>query len=128
MDLTANYKNDSDEQIIYKRLLSEINDWEENLNFLEHEAESLARIAVKYLNSSEIENAFEEYKVALHDFQNEINNANNALENINECDSIQCDMYYLNEHKVVEKKYFELIKNFRVLKNNMYIKMINNSI
>lgn len=127
MDVTANYKNDSDEQIIYKRLVTELEEWRENLKYWEEEADNLAAIASKYLNDKPSEESFNQYKKALNNFNSELNKANNALENINECDSIQCDMYYLNEHKDIEKKYFELINNFRVLKKGLYAKMINNA-
>ncbi|PID71324.1 MAG: hypothetical protein CR985_00230 [Flavobacteriales bacterium] len=125
MDLTRNYKNDSDEQIIYKRLVTELKEWQNNLQYWKEEADNLAAISKKYLNDFKVAQSFEKYKTALSNFNSEIHRANNALENINECDSIQCDMYYLNEHSSVEKNYYELIKNFRILKKSLYAKMIN---
>ena len=110
------YPNESDKRIMVKKDKLEINNWTDELEFLNKEIEFYLDIEDSIIQSSKLyqelhhirrENAL--MLAALYKYDNTVSKAI-------ECDTIACDAYYLNHHEKKRDGYLALIQNYRNLK------------
>ncbi|MEP2239376.1 MAG: hypothetical protein ABJI22_13505 [Maribacter sp.] len=110
------YPHESDKRIMVKKDKLEINNWTDELEFLNKEIEFYLDIEDSIIQSSKLyqelhrirrENAL--MLAALYKYDNAIGKAI-------ECDTTACDTYYLNHHEKKRDAYLSLIQNYRDLK------------
>lgn len=119
------YAHDSDNQIMVKKDKSEVTVWTDDLSFINDELEYLLHIEKRVTNSSELNQQLLSIRrgntlllATLHRYEN-------ALGKAIECDTTECDAYYLNHHEKNRNGYVEHLKNYRRTKTNVLSKILS---
>ncbi len=113
------YPHESDKKIMMKKDRTEIKNWTEELEYLNEELEYFLDIEDRMLNNSNLyqqlhgvrrENAL--MLSVLYRYEGTIGSAI-------ECDTTECDAYYLNHHEKKRNIYLAHVKNYRALKTRI---------
>lgn len=118
------YDHDSPEAINFKNSSIELEDWIEHLNYIEKEISNL----LKLVKSDSSEN--QELGIRLKNLEQkrETNTGNrdelmkyrNSLPKAAECEDVDCDMFYVNEHMRYRKMYRDHLENYRKVKEEFF--------
>ncbi|SHJ95631.1 hypothetical protein SAMN04488007_2070 [Maribacter aquivivus] len=121
------YPHESDKRIMMKKDRLEINNWTDELEFLNKEIEFYLDIEDSMIHSSKL---YQE----LHGIRREnalmlaaLYRYDNAVSKSIECDTIACDAYYLNHHEKKRDAYLSLIENYRSLKIKILSQILINA-
>lgn len=125
MESNMYYENASEIQIIQTRSFKELDIWISHVNYLKEECDRLAKIAAKLIKKSELGDALLLMTQKSTDLITELYNARNATENLNECDDVACDLFYLNEHESTRENYIKHIENYRKLKEEVLLNLLD---
>lgn len=122
------YDHDSPEAINFKNSSIELEDWIELLNYSEKEISNLLSL----VKSTPKEN--EELTLRIKNLEHirEVNMNNlaklmkyrSSLPKAAECEDVECDMFYVNEHISYRKMYRDHIENYRKIKEEFFEAMI----
>ena len=118
------YDHDSPEAINFKNSSIELEDWLEHLNYIEKEISSLLNL-VK-LDSGDNPDLVIRIKNLEQKRETNIDNLRklmkyrNTLPKAAECEDVDCDMFYVNEHMKFRKIYRDHIENYRRVKEEFY--------
>ena len=116
MRVKNNANEDSENEIIQKRTLKEVNRWMLNLNQIFLECNDIEFENLKEKNLSEdFFNIVEHNKVLLH----KLLEYRNVLDNYIECIDLECDLFFYKEYKKNRNLYIEHFDNFKKLKKNI---------
>ncbi len=119
--------HESDKRIMMKKDRLEINNWTDELEFLNKEIEFYLDIEDSMIHSSKLyqelhgirrENAL--MLAALYRYDNSVSKSI-------ECDTVACDAYYLNHHEKKRDAYLSLIENYRSLKLKILSQILINA-
>ncbi|UNY98735.1 hypothetical protein MQE36_16860 [Zhouia spongiae] len=113
------YEHDSVEMQILKKDFIEVSSWIEHLEHIAKELTTLRDIAGQYLIEHDLEPSFDVY---IQENGTEISTLYNyrlSLEGQIECQDMDCDTYYKDEHKAKRNKYQETVEKYHVLKNKV---------
>ncbi|MCI2229652.1 hypothetical protein MC378_10790 [Polaribacter sp. MSW13] len=114
------YKNDSENQIIQKRSLEELNMWISQVNYILEESNTLAKIASDKLKNKDLRDQFlmiiEKNAGILSAFLT----YKNTTDNFMECIDLDCDLFYYNEHEKIRNLYTEYLNNYRSVKKKFF--------
>ncbi|MGC1632473.1 MAG: hypothetical protein WA749_10220 [Gelidibacter sp.] len=125
MDSTLNYGNETDEEILKRQMHRELQTWISQLEALNTEADQLAKIVSNKINDKEL------CEILLDNHNENINLVNefytyrNAMNNIRECDELECDQFYMLQHDQVFDKYQECLDKYRSIKDEVYQKLMD---
>lgn len=118
------YDHDSPEAINFKNSSIELEDWIELLNYSEKEISNLLSL----VKSPPKDN--EELTLRIKNLEHirEVNKDNlakllkyrNSLPKAAECEDVECDMFYVNEHISYRKMYRDHIDNYRKIKEEFF--------
>ena len=118
------YDHDSPEAINFKNSSIELEDWLEHLNYIEKEVSSLSNLVKSDTSDNQ------ELKIRLENLEQrrETNTDNlrklmkyrNSLPKAAECEDMECDMFYINEHIKYRKMYRDHIENYRKVKEEFF--------
>ena len=107
------YTHDSDSSIMIKKDKVEISNWTDDLEYINEELEYLLDIEDHMLNNAEM------YQ-RLHDLRREnqlrlgiLYRYEGTMRNAMECDTMECDAFYLHKHEKNRNVYLEHIRNYR---------------
>ncbi len=118
------YSHEPDNRIMIKKDKMEIANWTADLEYIHEELEYLLDIEDRILKSTEIyqklHNVRRENTLRLGNFYRFEGTIKNAIE----CDTVQCDAYYLNTHEKFRDTYQEHLKKFREIKNQVLSKIL----
>lgn len=121
---TPFYPHESDKKIMMKKDRTEINNWTEELEYLNEELEYFLDIEDRMLNNS---NLYQQ----LHGVRREnalilgiLYRYEGTIGNAIECDTTDCDTYYLNHHEKKRNTYLAHIKNYRTLKTRILTQIL----
>ncbi|WP_282049779.1 hypothetical protein [Maribacter aquivivus] len=121
------YPHESDKRIMMKKDRLEINNWTDELEFLNKEIEFHLDIEDSMIHSSKL---YQE----LHGIRREnalmlaaLYRYDNAVSKSIECDTVACDVYYLNHHEKKRDAYLSLIENYRSLKLKILSQILINA-
>lgn len=121
------YPHESDKRIMMKKDRLEINNWTDELEFLNKEIEFYLDIEDSMIHSSKL---YQE----LHGIRREnalmlaaLYRYDNAVSKSIECDTVACDVYYLNHHEKKRDAYLSLIENYRSLKLKILSQILINA-
>lgn len=118
------YDHDSPEAINFKNSSIELEDWIEYLHYIEKEISSLLNLAKSNsLNNQELilhlRNLEEKRKGNTNHLEN-LMKYRNSLPKAAECEDVECDMFYINEHIKYRNVYRQHIENYRKIKEEFY--------
>tara|TARA_R110000868_G_scaffold105552_1_gene289906 strand:- start:42 stop:434 length:393 start_codon:yes stop_codon:yes gene_type:complete len=114
------YATDSDKVIMFKKDNTEIKNWIENLEFVNEELEYFDKIEQKILRNTTINQFIKTSKRNTTLELSKLYRYENNMSKIMECDNIQCDTYYLNNHEQNRRTYLELLVQHNSLKMKIY--------
>ena len=118
------YTHDSDSSIMIKKDKVEISNWTDDLEYINEELEYLLDIEDHMLNNAEM------YQ-RLHDLRREnqlrlgiLYRYEGTMRNAMECDTMECDAFYLHKHEKNRNVYLEHIRNYRDEKTKVLSKIL----
>ena len=118
------YTHDSDSSIMIKKDKAEISNWTDDLEYINEELEYLLDIEDHMLNNAEM------YQ-RLHDLRREnqlrlgiLYRYEGTMRNAMECDTMECDAFYLHKHEKNRNVYLEHIRNYRDEKTKVLSKIL----
>jgi len=116
------HSHESDSKIMIKKDMDEVINWVDDLEYINEELEYLLEIEDRMLNNAAL---YEE----LQDLQREnninlrtLNLYNGAIRGAIECDTIECDAFYLSKHERNRKLYL----NHKIKYRNVKSKLLSN--
>lgn len=126
MELNTNFfEHDTDGQIMQKRSEKELQFWVQHVNALVNENDRLAKVASNLVKKKDYRDEFllmisdcNLLLKALHNYQK-------TMVNYKECDSLNCDLYYINQHEVIRKEYENLVTKNSRLKDRFYLMILD---
>lgn len=124
MELNTFYNHDTDEEIIQVKRTQELDVWISHLNYVSDESDWLAKIASNKLQDKELRDALLEKSEQNTNFLNELYNYKTSIVKYNECDDLECDIYYINLHDTYCSKYVKHLGLYRKIKNEVYLKIL----
>ncbi|ADV48321.1 hypothetical protein I2486_04915 [Cellulophaga sp. E16_2] len=111
---------ESDTTILLKKDKAEIENWIENLEFINTELEYFTEIETKILKDNSINQLIQTLKRGNTLKLGILYRCESNMSKIRECDSMQCDTYYLNNHEKNRTSYLEHMKLCYQLKTKIY--------
>lgn len=122
------YGHESDNRIMMKKDKVEVGNWTEDLEYVNEELEYFLDIESRMLNNHEV------YR-QLHTLRRENQLKLGALYRYEvsmrkaiECDTTECDTYYLHNHEKNRNLYVEHIKRYRNVKLKVLSKILLNTV
>ena len=127
MNDTRFYPHESDSRIAIKKDKAEVTNWTDHLEYLNEELDYLLDIEDVMLNNREL------YQ-QLHEIRREnmlklglLYRYDASMQNAMECDTTQCDAFYLHKHEKNRNLYSDHIKKYRTLKTKVLSKILLNA-
>lgn len=124
MHLITSMPNDTDSDIVKKQMQRELQLWIAHLDVINLEAERLATIAGHKLDDKVLKddmlNAVDETIMLLNSFYT----YRNSLINFDECDDLECDLHFVQQHENVCDRYVKHITKYRALKDGIYLQLL----
>ncbi|MBQ4913324.1 hypothetical protein J8L85_02660 [Maribacter sp. MMG018] len=118
------YNHESDDRIMVKKDTLEVRNWTDHLEYINEELDYLLDIEDSMLNNSEI-------YAQLHAIRREntirlatLYRYQGTIKNAVECDTLQCDSYYLSTHEKNRSLYIEHIQKYRNIKSKILSKIL----
>lgn len=124
MGSLINYGHETDDEIVKRQMHRELHTWITHLDAMNVEADRLAKIASNKIGDKKLRDALLDDINENIDLLNEFYTYRNALNNVRECDELECDAFYLQQHDQVYEKYVDCIKQYRSIKDKVYIKLL----
>ena len=124
MESSINYGHETDDEIVKRQMHRELHTWITHLDAMNVEADRLAKIASNKIGDKVLRDALLDDINENIDLLNEFYSYRNALNNVRECDELECDAFYLQQHDQVYEKYIDCIKQYRSIKDKVYIKLL----
>lgn len=118
------YDHDSPEAINFKNSSIELEDWIEHINYIEKEISNLLNLVKSDLPENE------DLLVQLKKLEQKREKNNNHLDLLlkyrntlpkaAECEDVDCDMFYVNEHMRYRNMYRNHLENYRNVKEDFF--------
>lgn len=121
------YTHEPDSRIAIKKDKAEVNNWTDDLEYINEELDYLLDIEDRMLNNRRL------YQ-QLHEIRREnvlklgiLRRYENNMQNAMECDTTECDAFYLRNHEKNRGLYGEHLKKYRFLKTKVLSKILLNA-
>ncbi len=124
MKSLINYGNETDEEIVKRQRHRELQTWISQLESMNKEADQLAKISSNKINDLALRDALLDNVNDNINMLNEFYTYRNLMNNIRECDELECDQFYMLQHDQVFDKYMECVEKYRSIKNKVYQKLL----
>lgn len=124
MEFLSNYGHETDDEIVKRQMHRELHTWISHLDAINIEADRLAKIASNKIGDKELRDTLLDDINENIDLLNEFYTYRNALTNVRECDELECDALYMQQHDQVYEKYVNCIKQYRIIKDKVYLKLM----
>ncbi|MCM4172350.1 hypothetical protein DHD32_12720 [Arenibacter sp. TNZ] len=113
------HSQESDSRIMIKKDKDEVNNWMDDLEYMNEELEYLLEIEDRILNNAAL---YEELQTLQK--ENTLNlrtlfRYNGAIKGALECDTVECDAFYLSKHERNRKLYLNHKKKYRNVKSKV---------
>ena len=124
MNSPKNYGNETDDEIVKRHMHREVQTWISHLEAMNIEADRLANIALKKIKDKELRDVILDNLNDNIDLLNDFYTYRNVMNNIRECDELECDQFYMLQHDQVFDKYMEYVLQYRSIKEKVYQKLL----
>jgi len=118
------YSHEPDSKIMVKKDRAEVNNWTDDLEYINEELEYLLGIEDRVLNNRQL-------YLQLHDLRREnqlklgiLYRYEASMRNAIECDTTDCDTFYLHKHEQNRNVYIDHLKKYRLIKSNVLSKFL----
>ena len=125
MEALTHYAHETDEQVLHKKRTQEINLWISHLNYITNECDWLAKIASNIIKDRDLRDLLLEKSEINSSLLNELYSYRNTLDSFHECNDLDCDLYYIDLHDTICKKYIKHLENYRSVKDQVFFKILS---
>lgn len=123
MEPLIKYGNETDDEIVKRHMRRELQTWILHLETIINEGAQLEKI----VRAKTLDTALSEALLANHkensDLLDEFYKYRNVMDNVRECDELECDLFYMGQHDQVFEKYMDRISKFRTMRMAVYQKL-----
>ena len=118
------YNHDTPEAITYKTNALEVKNWIEHLEYIEKEIDNLLNLSRRNFSS-----AFDGHsvlmKLSMKKKDNKVNlkafrKYSESIDKAVECEDVECDMFYVNQHEKCRKVYVYHLEKYRRAKEEYF--------
>ncbi|SIS90229.1 hypothetical protein SAMN05421766_104760 [Zobellia uliginosa] len=113
------YAHEPDSRIMMEKDKVEISGWTEHLEFINEELDYLMDIEDRMLNNSQLYQQLQELQRENRSHIGKLYKYKMNIGNIIECDTAECDAFYLHKHEASRKLYLEHVKKYRNIKTQV---------
>ena len=124
MEPLANYINETDDEIVKRQMHREVQTWISHLEAMTKEANQLVEIVSKKINDNQLREALLDNINVNINLLNDFFTYRNVMNNVRECDELECDQFYMLQHDQVCEKYLECVTLYRSIKDKVYQKLL----
>ncbi len=124
MNSLLNYGHETDDEIVKRQMHRELQTWISHLDAMNTEADRLAKIASNKIGDKELRDALLDDINQNINLLNEFYSYRNILNNVRECDEMECDQFYIQKHDHVFEKYIDSVTQYRSIKDKVYQKLL----
>ncbi len=120
------YSHEPDSKIMMKKDKVEVSYWTEDLEYMNEELEYLLDIEDRMLNNQQL---YQQLNYLRRENQLKLGvlyRYEGSMRNAIECDTMECDAFYLHKHEKNRNVYVEHVKNYRNLKSKVLSKILLN--
>ncbi|EMQ93891.1 hypothetical protein D778_01301 [Xanthomarina gelatinilytica] len=125
MNSNTFFAHDTDEQIIQAKRLQDLQTWISHLSYVTNECDWLAKIASNKIHDRVLRDELLEKIEVNSALLNEFYNYKSSIQSFQECDDLDCDLFYINQHDAYHNKYVKHIDAYRQVKNKVYLKILD---
>ena len=118
------YAHESDSKIAVKKDRAEVNTWTNDLEYFNEELEYLLGIEDKVLNNRQLYMQMLELRRENQLKLGMLYRYEASMQNAIECDTTECDTFYLHTHEKNRGVYMDHIKKYRTLKSAVLSKIL----
>lgn len=126
-DTTSFYTHEPDSKIAIKKDKAEVNNWTDDLEYINEELDYLLDIEDRMLNHREL--CQELHAIRRNNMLKLgiLYRYENSMRNAMECDTAECDAFYLHNHEKNRNLYVEHVKKYRFLKTKVLSRILLNT-
>lgn len=119
-----NHGHETDDEVLKRHMHRELQTWISHLEAVNVEAEKLAQVASTIIVDKELHNYILDGTNEVITLLNEFYTYRNSLNNVRECDEMDCDQFYRYQHDQVFEKYMDCVADYRKTKDEVYQKLL----
>lgn len=124
MEPLVNHAYETDDEIVKRHMHRELHTWISHLDAMNNEADRLAKIASNKIGDKVLRDELLDNINDNINLLNEFYTYRNALNNVRECDELECDQFYMHQHDHVFEKYVEYVTQYRDIKDKVYQRLL----
>ena len=124
MELNTFFSHDTDEEIIHAKRLQDLNIWISHLSYATNECDWLTKIASNKIGDKVLRDKLLEKNEVNSALLNELYSYKSSIGRFHECDDLECDLFYINQHDEFYAKYVKHIEEYRAIKSQVYLKIL----
>lgn len=124
MHLITSMPNDTDSDIVKKQMQRELQLWISHLDAVNMEADRLAKIASNKIGNKVLRDEMLNMTDETISMLNYMYTYRNSLNNFDECDDLECDLHFVQQHENACDKYVKHIQTYRILKDRIYLQLL----
>lgn len=121
------YEHESDSLIMIKKDKVEINNWTDDLEYINEELDYLLDIEDRMLNDRQLYQKLHDLRRQNQLRLGELYRYESTMRNAIECDTTQCDTFYLHKHEKNRNIFVEHIKRYRNVKTKVLSRIVLNA-
>ncbi|HLV38425.1 hypothetical protein [Xanthomarina sp.] len=125
MELNTFFSHDTDEEIIQAKRLQDLNIWISHLSYITNECDWLTKIASNKIGDKVLRDQLLEKNELNSALLSELYNYKTSIDSFRECDDLECDLFYINQHGIICAKYVKHIEDYRIIKSEVYLKILD---
>lgn len=126
MNDTPFYTHEADTKIAIKKDKAEVINWTDDLEYINEELDYLLDIEDHLLNNRELYQELQAIRRSNTLKLGILYRYENSMRNAMECDTTECDAFYLHNHEKNRNVYIEHVKLYRFLKTKVLSKILLN--
>lgn len=124
MEPLVNYAYETDDEIVKRHMHRELHTWISHLDAMNNEADRLSKIASNKIRDKVLRDELLDNINDNINLLNEFYTYRNVLNNVRECDELECDQFYMHQHDQVYEKYVECVTQYRDIKDKVYQRLL----
>jgi|SRR5690625_257869 len=114
------FNHESEGEITNKKDTFELKNWINHLDFINKELDYLVALVQKHTKNDGLLTLLQQQQTLNNDELSAFYNYAPSISESQECDDVNCDIFYLNKHEEFRNKYLEYLKGYRKLKSQTF--------
>lgn len=102
--------------------------WKDELSIIAEELSLAKEVFVEYIKNARLSydnilNSIHDFSQLNENFQEDLSNYTSGLESLKECDDLQCETYFVNDHKDFKNRIDQYFDKYRQFKRQVILKI-----